>query len=79
MKWPSWFKSIYSRKPAAAVSLTQCPECGREMVLVEKTTMSGNDMRTYRCDHCQKEHIVDFGTALWKLMSDANKPENDAS
>ena len=39
--------------------------------MVDKDTMSGRDMRTYRCDHCEKEHIVDFGTALWKALSDA--------
>lgn len=57
------------RKP----SPTACPHCGREMIFVEKFTMSGDDRRTYRCEHCQKEHILDFGTALWKLLSDANK------
>ena len=41
------------------------------MIRVEKFTMSGRDMRTYRCDHCQEEHIVDYGIALWKAMSDA--------
>jgi hypothetical protein len=45
------------------------------MSLVEKHTMSGRDMRTYRCDHCQEEHDVDYGIALWKVMSDANKSE----
>jgi ribosomal protein L37AE/L43A len=42
----------------------------KEMIRVEKTTMSGRDMRTYRCDHCKEEHIVDYGMALWKAMSD---------
>ena len=68
MKGPSWFKPSYRRKPA---SLTQCPKCAKEMIRVEKFTMSGRDMRTYRCDHCQEEHIVDYGIALWKAMSDA--------
>jgi len=45
------------------------------MVLVDRSTMSGDDMRTYRCGHCQKEHIVDFGTALWKKLSDASKSD----
>ena len=68
MKWPSWFKPSSRRKPAAPVSLTQCPRCGAEMFMVDKS-MSGRDMRTYRCDHCQEEHIVDYGIALWKAMS----------
>jgi transposase-like protein len=75
MKWPSWLKQSDRRKPASPPSLTQCPKCGKEMIRVEKFTMSGRDMRTYRCDHCREEHIVDFGTALWKAMSDANKTE----
>jgi hypothetical protein len=35
----------------------------------------GHDMRTYRCGHCQEEHIVGFGTALWKTLSDAHKSD----
>jgi transposase-like protein len=53
----------------------KCPDCGKSMILVEKCTMSGEDLRTYRCDHCDKEHDVNLGTALWTLMSDANKPD----
>jgi hypothetical protein len=45
------------------------------MNLVERTTFTGNDMRTYRCERCQKEHIVDYGVALWQVLSDARKPE----
>jgi hypothetical protein len=45
------------------------------MILVDRSTMSGDDMRTYRCDHCREEHIVDFGTALWKSLSDAGKSD----
>jgi regulator of protease activity HflC (stomatin/prohibitin superfamily) len=43
----------------------------KEMIRVEKFTMSGREMRTYRCDQCQEEHIVDYGIALWKAMSDS--------
>ncbi|MBI3675062.1 MAG: hypothetical protein HY243_00390 [Proteobacteria bacterium] len=68
MKWPSLFKWRSRRKPP---SLTECPKCGKEMVLIEKTTMTGNDMRTYRCEDCREEHVVNFGTALWKILSDA--------
>jgi transposase-like protein len=75
MKWPAWFTSKFRRKPPAELSPTQCPECSREMDLVEKMTMSGRDLRTYRCKHCRKEYDMDFGTALWKLMSDANKSD----
>jgi hypothetical protein len=75
MKWPSWFKLSYGRKPTRPASLTQCPKCGKEMIRVEKTTMSGRDMRTYRCDDCREDHIVDYGIALWKAMSDANKSD----
>ncbi|MDE1986930.1 MAG: hypothetical protein KGL29_04620 [Alphaproteobacteria bacterium] len=68
MKRPSWFKWKFRRKPPA---LTDCPKCGKDMRMVDKSTMSGNDMRTYRCDDCQEEHIMNFGTALWKVLSDA--------
>jgi transposase-like protein len=53
----------------------KCPQCGKEMRLEDKDTSSGRDMRTYRCDQCQKSHIVDNGTALWKVLSDAREAE----
>lgn len=69
MRWPSWFR----RKQPAPPSLTACPTCGREMELIDRTTMTGNDMRTYRCEPCGDEHIINFGTALWKVLSDARE------
>jgi predicted RNA-binding Zn-ribbon protein involved in translation (DUF1610 family) len=77
MKLPSWIRLSYLRTPASKAFLTKCPKCGREMRLVDRSSMSGDDMRTYRCGHCQEEHILDFGTARWKILSDAGKPEND--
>jgi predicted RNA-binding Zn-ribbon protein involved in translation (DUF1610 family) len=75
MKWPSWLTPKSRRRPAAEPSLTACPDCGREMDRIEKSTMSGYDMRTYRCEHCGKEHIINFGPALWKILSDAREAE----
>jgi hypothetical protein len=49
------------------------------MDMIDKSTMSGDDMRTYRCEHCQEEHIVNYGVALWKVLSDARNPDDDAS
>jgi ribosomal protein S14 len=71
MKWPSWFR----RKAPAKPSFTACPKCGREMAMIEKYTMSGDDLRTYRCEPCGEEHILNFGTALWKVLSDAREEE----
>jgi hypothetical protein len=48
------------------------------MTLVERTTMTGNDMRSYRCDQCKREHIVNFGPALWQILHDAREREKDA-
>jgi hypothetical protein len=79
MKLPSWIKRIYRRKSARPPSLTDCPKCGQEMDMIDKSTMSGDDMRTYRCEYCQEEHIVNYGIALWKALSDANKRDDDAS
>ncbi len=72
MKLPSWITFRYLRTPASKKSLTICPKCGKEMRLVDRSSMSGDDMRTYRCDSCQEEHIRDFGTAAWKKLSDMN-------
>jgi hypothetical protein len=76
MKWPSWLTLPLRRKAPAQPSLTACPTCGAEMTLVERSTFSGIDMRTYRCDRCRKEHIVDYGAAVWKVLSDARDPDN---
>ncbi len=62
-------------EPASTASPTTCPNCGVEMILVDRSTMSGDDMRTYRCDHCREEKIVDFGMATWKALSDARKSD----
>jgi hypothetical protein len=77
MKWPSWLR-FWSRRrqpKAAEPSLTACPTCGREMDLIDRTTFTGNDMRTYRCEHCQLERIRNFGPALWQILSDAREAE----
>jgi len=79
MQLPSWLKIFNRRKPVRPPSLTDCPKCGREMDRIDKSTMSGYDMRTYRCEHCREEHIVNYGVALWKVMSDANKSGDDES
>jgi hypothetical protein len=44
---------------------------------IEKTTFSGRDMREYGCRKCGRTEIVDCGTALWKILSDANNPEEE--
>ena len=54
-----------------------CSECGGEMDQIEKTTFTGRDMREYECRKCGRKEIVDGGPALWKILSDANKPEDD--
>ena len=71
MKWPSWFKLRYRHKSATKASRIDCPKCGKDMRLEDKDTSSGSDMRTYRCNHCQESHIVDFGIATWKVLSGA--------
>jgi len=80
MKWPSWLTPKSRRQPSPPPlppepSLTACPDCGREMDRIDKSTMSGYDMRTYRCEPCGKEHVVNFGPALWKILSDAREAE----
>jgi predicted Zn finger-like uncharacterized protein len=74
MKLPAWLTARYRRK---SLSPTRCPECGAEMILVDRSTMSGDDMRTYRCGRCRKDHIVDFGIATWKVLSDARNSNSE--
>lgn len=77
MKWLSWLRLASSGKPKPNPSPTACPECGDEMVFVEKFTMLGDDLRTYRCKRCQRQHTIDFGTAMWKIMADANRSDSE--
>ncbi len=76
MKWPSWLKLRRRSEPQPPASPTACPKCSREMKFVEKFTMLGDDIRTYRCSECGLEYDLDFGIALWKLMSDVNKMDS---
>jgi transposase-like protein len=76
MKWLNLRRKPTPEAPQA--SFTACPRCGKEMRYVEKYTMGGEDLRTYRCDPCQEEFTLNFGTAMWKLMSDANKTDHSA-
>jgi hypothetical protein len=51
----------------------ECPVCGQPMRLTDKDTSSGRDMRSYYCDRCKQERIVDNGVALWQVLHDANQ------
>ncbi len=55
---------------------TTCPDCGLEMIQIEKTTFTGRDMREYQCPNCKRTRVVDCGKALWQILSDA-KEETD--
>jgi transposase-like protein len=56
---------------------TTCPACNIEMEQIEKTTFTGREMREYQCPRCKRTQIVDCGEALWKILSDANKPPDE--
>ena len=49
----------------------KCPDCSREMDLVEKTTFTGREVREYHCAPCRKNVIEHGGPALWQALSDA--------
>ena len=54
-----------------------CPNCGREMTQIEKTTFTGRDMREYECPQCGRREIIDCGKALWEILSEANQKEDE--
>ena len=56
---------------------TLCPDCGVEMEQIEKTTFTGRDMREYECPTCGRKQIIDRGKALWQILSEANKQEEE--
>lgn len=47
-----------------------CPDCGGDLRLEEKFTVTGHDWREYRCVKCGKSVTEDHGTALWQLLHD---------
>jgi transposase-like protein len=49
-----------------------CPQCAREMDLVDKHTFTGEDIREYHCERCNQSVIERNGIALWQAISDAN-------
>jgi transposase-like protein len=51
----------------------KCPKCSREMALAEKHTFTGEDIREYYCESCRESVVENRGTALWKMLSDANE------
>ncbi len=57
----------------------ECPVCGHEVTLDEKDTSSGRDMRTYRCRQCGGPEDVDYGIALWQVLSDAREAAESQS
>ncbi len=68
-----WIIGFYRRRRAGAEGWALCPRCGRKMHLEDRSSITGDDMRTYRCDRCNKSRIVNFGTATWKKLSDARE------
>jgi hypothetical protein len=52
---------------------TTCPDCAIEMQQIEKTTFTGRDMREYQCLKCGRKQIIDYGKALWEILSEANE------
>ncbi|HML09946.1 MAG TPA: hypothetical protein VK432_03735 [Stellaceae bacterium] len=76
MDWPASLRRLFRRKPPTDLALDQCPQCGREMELVERTTFTGDDMRTYFCARCAREYVVDFGMATWQALHNARHPDN---
>ncbi len=53
-----------------------CLNCSAPMEMVEKSTVTGRDMREYRCPKCGKTEIVDKGIALWQAISDADRDKS---
>ena len=56
---------------------TTCPDCAVEMDQIERTTFTGRDMREFQCPKCGRKQIFDFGKALWQILSEANRKEDD--
>jgi DNA-directed RNA polymerase subunit RPC12/RpoP len=65
--------------PFAVVGASQsagCPKCGGKLVFEDKNTMSGEDIREYRCASCGESVVENRGPALWYIMQEANKKES---
>jgi DNA-directed RNA polymerase subunit RPC12/RpoP len=52
-----------------------CKKCGAKMAFKAKDTFSGDEIREYECSRCGHDDWERGGVALWKLIQDADKPE----
>ena len=51
----------------------KCPDCQCEMALVDKNTVTGEDIREYYCQACDRTETENRGKALWEILSDARE------
>lgn len=52
-----------------------CPVCGGATRQTDKNTTTGEDWREFTCQACGHIEDVNYGTALWKVLDDANDNE----
>ena len=52
----------------------KCAKCGAAMYFTGKDTLSGDEIREYRCATCGHEDSESGGPALWRVMQE-NKDE----
>jgi len=53
-----------------------CKKCGAHMKFTGKDTFSGDEIREYVCPKCGHDDWERGGTALWKMIQDADKVED---
>lgn len=51
----------------------QCAQCGSEMEQIDKSTVTGREIREYLCRRCGFTDIVDEGEALWQILHNARE------
>jgi len=57
-------------------SYDRCPTCGGS-VSMEKSTVTGDEIREYHCETCGWSEWVNRGPALWRILSDADEPHDE--
>lgn len=45
------------------------------MVLEDKNTFSGRDIREFRCQSCRNLVVEDYGVALWQILQDSSRAD----
>lgn len=52
------------------LKMSRCPDCSLDLVQTGKDTITGREIREYRCPKCGRDDWIDHGKAIWATLHD---------